>query len=122
MVGYRGTDKPKESKEYVQSLLAKDIVNILDHENVKDVIAVGHECMICSSFSIAAFQSLSQGVCRGSKTVGMLANLYGHRFIGFGFLAAGYLPPGSTAGNVDELRETVRNDRPCFTKSFLPPS
>ncbi|KAJ3539373.1 hypothetical protein NMY22_g4766 [Coprinellus aureogranulatus] len=32
-LGYGGTDKPEDSAAYVHSLLAKDMVDILDHEN-----------------------------------------------------------------------------------------
>jgi pimeloyl-ACP methyl ester carboxylesterase len=42
-LGYGGTDKPKESSAYVHSRLAQDLVDILDHENVTDVIAIGHD-------------------------------------------------------------------------------
>lgn len=43
LLGYGGTDKPAESSAYVHSLLARDMVDILDHENVTDVIAVAHD-------------------------------------------------------------------------------
>lgn len=42
-LGYGGTDKPKESEAYVHSHLAKDMVDILDHEKLTDVIAIGHD-------------------------------------------------------------------------------
>ncbi|KAJ3541470.1 hypothetical protein NMY22_g3873 [Coprinellus aureogranulatus] len=85
LLGYGGTDKPKESSAYVHSLLAKDVVDILDHEDVKDVIALGHDW--------------------GSKTVSVLANLYADRFLAFGFLALGYVPPNSLGSTMEELRE-----------------
>ena len=43
MLGYGGTDKPRESSFYVHSLLAKDLLDILDHEKVTDVFAIGHD-------------------------------------------------------------------------------
>lgn len=42
-LGYGGTDKPKESSAYVHSLLAKDMVDILDHEKAENVVAIGHD-------------------------------------------------------------------------------
>jgi pimeloyl-ACP methyl ester carboxylesterase len=43
MLGYGGTDKPEEYTEYLHTLLAQDLVDILDHEEVTDAIAVGHD-------------------------------------------------------------------------------
>ncbi|KAJ3535321.1 hypothetical protein NMY22_g6543 [Coprinellus aureogranulatus] len=84
-LGYGGTDKPEDSAAYVHSLLAKDMVDILDHENVTDVVAVGHDW--------------------GSKTVSLLANLHSDRFLGFGFLTCGYFAPHSLGSTLEELRE-----------------
>ena len=43
MLGYGGTDKPEEYTQYLHSLLARDLIDILDHEEVTNVIAVGHD-------------------------------------------------------------------------------
>ena len=43
MLGYGGTAKPEETEAYKSSLITKDLVDILDHEDVQDVIAVGHD-------------------------------------------------------------------------------
>lgn len=86
-LGYGGTDKPRDSAAYVHSLLAKDMVDILDHENVTDVIAIGHDW--------------------GSKTVSVIANLYSDRFLAFGFLTVGYLPPMSIGTSIEELRQSA---------------
>lgn len=42
-LGYGGTDKPTDKAEYVQSAVAQDLVDILDHEKATDVVAVGHD-------------------------------------------------------------------------------
>ncbi|KAJ3519992.1 hypothetical protein NMY22_g12946 [Coprinellus aureogranulatus] len=84
-LGYGGTDKPAEPAAYVHSLLAKDLVDILDRENATDVVAIGHDW--------------------GTGTVSVLANLYPDRFLGFGFLGCGYFPPHSIAYSLEELRE-----------------
>ncbi|KAF6754468.1 Alpha/Beta hydrolase protein [Ephemerocybe angulata] len=74
-LGYGGTDKPEEAKVYVHSLLAKDLVDILDHEKVANVLAIGHDW--------------------GATTASSLANLHADRFLGFGFLAVGYQAPNT---------------------------
>lgn len=45
-------------------------------------------------------------VCnRGSRVVSRLANLYPDRFVGFGFLALGYLPPAPEMSFEDMSRQ-----------------
>lgn len=43
MLGYGGTDKPTEPAAYKGTLMAKDMVDILDAENVEKAIAIGHD-------------------------------------------------------------------------------
>jgi pimeloyl-ACP methyl ester carboxylesterase len=43
LLGYGRTDKPTDPKFYVGSGLAKDVIDILDKENIRQVIAVGHD-------------------------------------------------------------------------------
>ncbi|KAJ7620486.1 alpha/beta-hydrolase [Mycena polygramma] len=74
LLGYGGTDKPIDVALYSKSLMAADIISILDEENIKGkVYAIGHDwgCALTSG----------------------LATLYPSRFAGFAFLAAGYHPP-----------------------------
>ena len=42
-LGYGGTDKPTDPAAYKGSLLAKDMVAIVDAENIDKVIAIGHD-------------------------------------------------------------------------------
>ncbi|RXW14553.1 hypothetical protein EST38_g11300 [Candolleomyces aberdarensis] len=86
MLGYGGTDKPVNHKEYLHSLLAKDLVDILDHERVTNVIAIGHDW--------------------GSKTTSVLANLFSERFLGFAFFAMGYMAPNPSK-TYEELQEEI---------------
>ncbi|KAJ2920520.1 hypothetical protein H1R20_g16575, partial [Candolleomyces eurysporus] len=83
MLGYGGTDKPEEYTEYLHSLLAQDLVDILDHEEVTNAIAIGHDW--------------------GARTNSSLAHFHPDRFIGFGFLAVGYTAP-NTSVTYDELQ------------------
>ncbi|TFK18265.1 alpha/beta-hydrolase [Coprinopsis marcescibilis] len=74
MLGYGGTSIPQEPEAYVHPLQAKDLVDILDAENVgSDVVAIGHDL--------------------GSITVSRVANIYPERFLGFAFLSVGYVTP-----------------------------
>ena len=43
MLGYGGTDKPTDPVEYLPSLMAKDMVDILNAEGIASVVAVGHD-------------------------------------------------------------------------------
>lgn len=43
MLGYGETTKPTDPAAYVGSLISKDLVDILDAENVKQVVAIGHD-------------------------------------------------------------------------------
>jgi len=88
MFGYGGTDKPENHEEYRHSLLAKDLVDILDHEKLTNVFSIGHDW--------------------GSQTSSVLANLYADRFVGFGFLSVGYLPPKPTLSYEDLKAYTVK--------------
>ncbi|KDQ63390.1 hypothetical protein JAAARDRAFT_29416 [Jaapia argillacea MUCL 33604] len=73
MLGYGGTDKPTDPEEYRLSLICKDLVDILDAENVDKSIVIGHDW--------------------GSNVVSRLASYHADRFIGYAFLAVGYSPP-----------------------------
>jgi soluble epoxide hydrolase/lipid-phosphate phosphatase len=43
MLGYGGTDKPHDKKDYLYSLTSKDLTEILDAEGLEKVIAIGHD-------------------------------------------------------------------------------
>lgn len=43
MLGYGDTDKPEDYKAYVHTLITRDLMDILDHEKVANVIAIGHD-------------------------------------------------------------------------------
>ncbi|KAJ3540314.1 hypothetical protein NMY22_g4343 [Coprinellus aureogranulatus] len=106
-LGYGGTDKPEDSAAYVHSLLAKDMVDILDHENITDVVAVGHDWYVFDDnlVKISSWILNTWIDSQGSKTVSLLANLFSERILGFGFLACGYLAPHSFGATLEELRE-----------------
>ncbi|PPQ67073.1 hypothetical protein CVT25_005674 [Psilocybe cyanescens] len=74
MLGYGGTDKPTDAEAYTHTLMAQDMIDVLDaiHGDER-VIAIGHDW--------------------GCVVVSRLANLHGHRFIAYAFLAVGYNVP-----------------------------
>ncbi|EJD08118.1 alpha/beta-hydrolase [Fomitiporia mediterranea MF3/22] len=76
MLGYGGSDKPTTTESYKMNAMAQDLIDILEHESARDVIAVGHDW--------------------GSVVVSRLAYLYQERFLAFGFLAVTYMPPDPT--------------------------
>jgi soluble epoxide hydrolase/lipid-phosphate phosphatase len=45
MLGYGGTDKPprEELDKYTPSLIARDLVDLLDQEEIESAISVGHD-------------------------------------------------------------------------------
>ncbi|KAJ7160633.1 Alpha/Beta hydrolase protein [Mycena crocata] len=75
LLGYGGTDKPAELAAYAKSLVAADIIAIMDKEEIinSKVYAIGHDW--------------------GSALTSGLATFYPKRFAGFVFLALGYVVP-----------------------------
>lgn len=73
MLGYGGTAKPTDPVEYKASLITKDIIDILDAENIDRVIAIGHDW--------------------GSRITSRLVQYYPDRIIAIGLLAVGYQEP-----------------------------
>ena len=53
-LGYGGSSKPRDGEAYLPSLLAKDIVEILDGETISKVIALGHDW--CASVAGVSFK------------------------------------------------------------------
>ncbi|PSR87081.1 hypothetical protein PHLCEN_2v5251 [Hermanssonia centrifuga] len=85
MLGYGNTDKPSDPALYVSSAMSKDLVEILDKENIVQAVAIAHDW--------------------GCKAVSRLANYYPDRFIAYAFFAVGFLPPRpGTADFGDQLK------------------
>ncbi|KAF9530855.1 Alpha/Beta hydrolase protein [Crepidotus variabilis] len=86
MLGYGGTDKPLDYTLYAHSLVAEDILDIIDDLKVQGPsVAIGHDW--------------------GSKVAARLATNHQHRFVAFGFLTAGYQIPNATESYEDILKE-----------------
>ncbi|THU93375.1 alpha/beta-hydrolase [Dendrothele bispora CBS 962.96] len=73
MLGYSGTSIVLETAAYKHSLLAKDLLDILDAEKIQQVIIIGHDW--------------------GSAIASRFVQLYSDRVIAAGFFAAGFSVP-----------------------------
>ncbi|KAG7093273.1 hypothetical protein E1B28_006956 [Marasmius oreades] len=73
LLGYGGSSKPTDPAEYRQSLMSKDLVEILDKEGVEKVVAIGHDW--------------------GAYVAGRFALFQPHRTEAVGFITVGHVPP-----------------------------
>ncbi|KAF7982643.1 hypothetical protein HWV62_27081 [Athelia sp. TMB] len=87
LLGYGGTAKPDDPAAYVQSLIVRDIVDILDAEGVQKFVSIGHDW--------------------GTMTNSRLGNYFPDRVIALGFLNIGYSPP-LFAANFDALSAATK--------------
>ncbi|KAF7784605.1 hypothetical protein Agabi119p4_770 [Agaricus bisporus var. burnettii] len=104
MLGYGGTAKPTDANDYKQSLMVKDLIDILDAEKITRCVVIGHDW--------------------GSIVTARLANYYPDRFLGFGFLAVGYLPPNPAHTYEDTLelmRKSFGSERLGYQSFFAEP-
>ncbi|TGO59590.1 hypothetical protein BCON_0043g00490 [Botryotinia convoluta] len=74
LLGYGGTDKPDALEPYIFKAMAADIAELLNHENIEKVYAVGHDF--------------------GSLFSSQVINYHPTRFLSSTFLTVPYAPPG----------------------------
>ncbi|KIW17537.1 hypothetical protein PV08_04731 [Exophiala spinifera] len=84
LLGSGHTSRPAEVEAYLYKDMAKDVVEILDHEAIDRVFAVGHDV--------------------GSLLLARLAVYFPERVEKLGFVAVGYRPPGAPV-SVDRMNE-----------------
>ncbi|KAK7676757.1 hypothetical protein QCA50_005212 [Cerrena zonata] len=72
-LGYGGTDKPLDPVAYRGTLLAKDLIDIVDAEKLDKIIAIGHDW--------------------GSFIISRLASVAPNRIFAYAFLAVSYIAP-----------------------------
>jgi soluble epoxide hydrolase / lipid-phosphate phosphatase len=82
LLGYSGTSKPVDAAKYSSKAMADDLLEILDHENIKSVISTGHDW---GSFLAQRFYLFHPDRCAGV----MLLNV-------------AYMPPGADAFDMDQ--------------------
>ena len=102
LLGYGGTDKPKEPEAYKMKKMAADIAFLLDTLEVKVVIGVGHDWLvICVSHPSCAY---AKHYGRGSSLLSRLANYHPERINAYVFLDVGYSAPNPNF-SIDEVNE-----------------
>jgi soluble epoxide hydrolase / lipid-phosphate phosphatase len=72
-LGYGKTSVPTDPMAYRGSLMAKDLIELLNREGVEKVVGIGHDW--------------------GSLILARMANYFPERFEAYAFLAVGYLLP-----------------------------
>ncbi|KAF8922734.1 alpha/beta-hydrolase [Mucidula mucida] len=87
MLGYGGTSSPEDPAAYLSSLIAKDVIDILDAEKVSQAVIIGHDW--------------------GSKITSRLANYFPDRFIAYAFMAVAYIAP-TTENNYEAMLEFTK--------------
>ncbi|KAF7979933.1 hypothetical protein HWV62_40354 [Athelia sp. TMB] len=94
LLGYGGTSKPLDPADYSQSLITKDVIDILDAENIDKVISVGHDW--------------------GSLVNSRLINFFPERISAASFLAVGYIPP-----NKSNWRDFMEQTKKAFGREVF---
>jgi soluble epoxide hydrolase / lipid-phosphate phosphatase len=84
LLGSGRTSRPTEPEKYLLKDMAKDVIEILNHENIARVDAVGHDW--------------------GSHLLGRVAVYFPERLGRICFIAVGYRPPGAPT-NLDAINE-----------------
>jgi soluble epoxide hydrolase/lipid-phosphate phosphatase len=74
LLGFGGSSKPNDINEYRAKVMANDVIELLDQENIERVHVVGHDT--------------------GCLMVSRLANYHSDRLLTCTFLAVPYSPPG----------------------------
>ncbi|PNS17901.1 hypothetical protein CAC42_3860 [Sphaceloma murrayae] len=74
LLGYGATDKPTAYLEYRRKPMADDVIAILDHLEIEQVVGVGHDW--------------------GAGLLSALSAFHPTRFLNYSFLAVGYMAPG----------------------------
>jgi len=89
MLGYGGTDKPKDPAEYTPKKLCDDLVALLDLLQVKSVVVIGHDW--------------------GAFIAGRFALWYPHRTLALVMMSLPYTPPSPVYMPVQEMAERAPN-------------
>lgn len=87
LLGSGRTSRPSAAGKYVLKDIAQDVLDILDHEKISAVHAVGHDW--------------------GSILLSRLATFYPERTLKLCFIAVGHRPPGSPF-DLDAVNEMTR--------------
>ena len=86
-LGYGGTSKPTDYKDYNFQHMSKDAIDILDHEKLGKVISLGHDW--------------------GCGSAQRLYNFHADRVTGLVMLNVAYIPPSPEPFNLDRTIEAT---------------
>ena len=107
LLGYGGTSKPLDPAEYSQSLITKDVIDILDEEKIDKVISVGHDLYVCT-IPISFRSPTDFLVGRGSLVNSRLINFFPERILAAAFIAVGYIPAKGRSNWRDFMEQTKK--------------
>ena len=107
-LGYGGTDKPTDPAVYKGTLLAKDLVDILDAEKLDKVIAVGHDWYETFKITPVSRRISHRNIYSGSWIISRLANVAPERVSAYVFLDVGYVTPNPDANFEADLQATKK--------------
>ncbi|KAL5495459.1 hypothetical protein ACEPAI_922 [Sanghuangporus weigelae] len=85
LLGYGGTDKPTDPKEYRLKLMAEDIIEMIEAEKTRKIISIAHDW--------------------GCGLNSRIANYFQDRFEAFAFLAIAYFPPIPDGLQIDAIND-----------------
>jgi soluble epoxide hydrolase/lipid-phosphate phosphatase len=85
LLGYGDTAKPTEVSAYDNTVMAKHVIEILDHEKLTVVVGIGHDW--------------------GSIFLATVARMFTERFSLLIFLAVGYVPTQAPLTDIDAINE-----------------
>jgi soluble epoxide hydrolase/lipid-phosphate phosphatase len=96
LLGYGDTSKPTEASAYDNTVMAKHLMELLDHEKLPVVVGIGHDW--------------------GSTFLSTVARMYPERFDRLVFLAVGYSPTQAPLTDIDAInaQTTKLIGRPIF--------
>ncbi|KII94869.1 hypothetical protein PLICRDRAFT_98013 [Plicaturopsis crispa FD-325 SS-3] len=89
MLGYGGSDKPKEPEDYTTKRLSSDLAALLDLVGVRQAVIIGHDW--------------------GSYTVGRFALWYPERLLALIMMSVPFTPPAPVYIPIEEVAERVPN-------------
>ena len=105
-LGCGGTDKPTDPAIYKGTLVAGDIVDVIDAEKLDKVIAVGHDWYETFKITPVSRRISHRNIYSGSWIISRLANVAPERVSAYVFLDVGYVTPNPDADFEADLQAT----------------
>ncbi|KAF2750662.1 alpha/beta-hydrolase [Sporormia fimetaria CBS 119925] len=87
LLGYDGTSKPTDPKEYKWDVMTQDLIDILTHENISKFISIGHDW--------------------GSALASRMYNYHPDKVVGLCNLNVAYMPPSGDKFDLDAVNDMM---------------